>query len=224
VCKKAGIKRSALEGYGKIERAKLIKYANYDADATRRIAVELLSYLDQDYDNNNCWEPFWESMIIQPIILECHQNGIFIDRNRVDDLTLKFLTARSAKEEEIKLTANWPDPVEVIKKKAKKKKAKKKKGEESKILSGKPEEPIYPGFNVRSTQHVKEYLFGVALNGKVTKDGKPIRIRPPGAKSLGIQPLLDTSKPPRRWEDLVVAHKVPRPSVKDGTQTSEDRR
>jgi len=60
-----------------------------------------------------------------------------------------------------------------------------------------------PAFNIRSVQHVKEFLFGEHLNGKKTADGKIIRIRPEGAKSLYLEPLLDTSKPPRRWRDLV---------------------
>jgi len=61
----------------------------------------------------------------------------------------------------------------------------------------------WPEFNVRSVQQVREFLFGEALNGKRTPEGRPIRIRPEGARSLYVQPLLDTSKPPRRWTDLV---------------------
>lgn len=57
-------------------------------------------------------------------------------------------------------------------------------------------------FNVRSTQQVREFLFGERLNGKRDARGDFVRIRPPGAKSLHIEPLLDTSKPPRRWCDL----------------------
>jgi uracil-DNA glycosylase family 4 len=61
----------------------------------------------------------------------------------------------------------------------------------------------WPEFNIRSVQQVREFLFGEHLNGKKTPDGKPVQIRPEGAKSLYIEPLLDTSKPPRRWKDLV---------------------
>src|SRR4029077_10730985 len=157
----------ALEGYGKIDRNVLIPYGNYDADGTRRLALELMSYLDNDYEGNNYWEPLWESMIIQPLILEMHQNGVYVDRKRLDELTIKFITARSAKEEEVVKTANWP------------------------------------GFNVRSVQHVKEYLFGYQLNGKHDKEGNPVRIRPRHAHSLKIKPLLSTDKPPRRWDDIV---------------------
>lgn len=61
----------------------------------------------------------------------------------------------------------------------------------------------WPEFNIRSVQHVKEFLFGAKLNGKVTKDGKPIRIRPPAGRSLKLQPLLNTSKPPKQWAEIV---------------------
>jgi len=54
-------------------------------------------------------------------------------------------------------------------------------------------------FNVRSVQQVREFLFGEQLNGKVTKDGGTVRIRPKGAKSLYVEPLLDTGKPPTQW-------------------------
>lgn len=61
----------------------------------------------------------------------------------------------------------------------------------------------WPKFNIRSVQQVREFLFGEALNGREPKKGESQRIRPPGAASLGVEPLLDTSKPPRRWVDLV---------------------
>lgn len=64
-------------------------------------------------------------------------------------------------------------------------------------------------FNIRSTQHVKEFLFGHALNGRVDKEtGKPLRIRPEGAISLNLDPIFDTSKPPKPWADVVLAKKT----------------
>lgn len=164
--KEQKLKKEGLEGYGNCPDKIIIPYANYDADVTRRIAVNLLPMLDSDYEGNCCWEPFWESMIIQKAILRIHQNGIMVDRERIDDLTRKFITWRAKKEEEIRDWAQWPE------------------------------------FNVRSTQQVKEFLFGEMLNGKKTVDGKTVRIRPEGARSLYVTPLLDTSKPPRRWKDL----------------------
>ena len=67
----------------------------------------------------------------------------------------------------------------------------------------------WPSFNIRSTQHVKELLFGHKLNGRVDKEtGKPLRIRPEGAISLNLDPLFDTSKPPKPWIDVVLAKKT----------------
>lgn len=61
----------------------------------------------------------------------------------------------------------------------------------------------WPDFNVRSVQQVREFLFGTQLNGKRDKEtGEPVRIRPEGAKSLALEPLLDTSKPPKQWADI----------------------
>lgn len=164
-------KKEALEGYGMCPNKILVPYANYDADVTRRIAIKLLELLDNDYDGNNCWEAFWENMIIQKPILRMHQNGVRVDRARIDDLTKKFITWRAKKEEEIQDWANWKDN---------------------------------PPFNIRSVQHVKEFLFGEYYNGKARDaNGSPVRIRPKDAKSLYLTPLLDTSKPPRKWSDLV---------------------
>ncbi len=172
-CAEKGMKKEALEGYGNCPDHIIVPYANYDADCTRRIAVSAIDLLDHDYEGNNCWEPFWESMIIQKPILRIHQNGICVDRKRIDDLTKKFITWRAKKEDEIRDWADWH------------------------------ERDGCPAFNVRSVQHVKEFLFGEALNGKRTEDNKTVRIRPPGAKSIYVTPLLDTSKPPRRWKDLI---------------------
>lgn len=67
----------------------------------------------------------------------------------------------------------------------------------------------WPDFNIRSTQHVKEFLFGHKLNGKIDKDtGKTIRIRPPGAISLNLKPIFDTSKPPKLWTEILKVGKT----------------
>lgn len=61
----------------------------------------------------------------------------------------------------------------------------------------------WPDFNVRSTQHVKELLFGHHLNGKLDKEtGNQVRIRPDGAVSLCLAPIFDTSKPQKLWSDI----------------------
>lgn len=67
----------------------------------------------------------------------------------------------------------------------------------------------WPKFNIRSVQQVKELLFGHELNGKLDKEtGKKVRIRPEGAMSLMLQPLFDTSKPPKPWIEIVKAGKT----------------
>ena len=156
----------AIYGYGDVPDEILIPYANYDADVTRRICIELLKYVSYDYCGNDCWEALWESMLTLPVIYDMHSNGILIDRDRIDTLTFAFMETRSEKEEQLKNWANWPD------------------------------------FNGRSTQHVKEFLFGETLNGRTDADGKPVRLRPEEGRSLYLEPLLDTSKPPRRWHEL----------------------
>jgi hypothetical protein len=47
--------------------------------------------------------------------------------------------------------------------------------------------------------HVREFLFGEHLNGKVSPDNRIIRIRPEEGKSLRLEPILDTSKRPVPW-------------------------
>lgn len=165
-CKKHDIPSTALEGYGDCPDEILLPYSIYDADVTLRLALEGMKYLDVDYEGNCCWEPFWESMIVQPVLLEMHQNGVLVDRGRIDELTKAFFKARAVQEKKIKDWAAWPE------------------------------------FNVRSVQQVREFLFGEELNGKVSKTGEITRIRPPKGKSLRVEPLLDTAKPPRRWADL----------------------
>ena len=179
----------ALEGYGECPDEILVPYACYDADVTLRLFYALRPLLDCDYYGQCAWEPFWESMLIQPTILEIHQTGIKVDKKRVDSLTMHFLTARGHVEDQIVQDAQWDDVTFV---------PKGKKGEVKEVRNR---------FNIRSVQHVKEYLFGEALNGKLTKDGKTVRLRPPGARTLGVTPLLDTSKPPQRWSDLVAKGK-----------------
>ena len=67
----------------------------------------------------------------------------------------------------------------------------------------------WPDFNIRSTQHVKEFLYGHKLNGKLDKDtGKPVKLRPDGAISLNLMPICDTSKPPKQWIEVIKSGKT----------------
>ena len=70
------------------------------------------------------------------------------------------------------------------------------------------EEICWPDFNIRSSQHVKEFLYGHKLNGKLNKEtGEPVRIRPLNALSLNLTPLFDTGKPPKPWREIVRINK-----------------
>lgn len=61
----------------------------------------------------------------------------------------------------------------------------------------------WPEFNPRSIEQVKEVLFGEQLNGRLDDDGNPVRLRPERGISLRLTPITDTSKPPKRWEQIV---------------------
>jgi uracil-DNA glycosylase family 4 len=171
-CQHEGFKSGDLEGYGMCPDDILLPYGIYDADVTLRLFYKLDLLLDEDYEGNSCREAFWESQIATPSVLEIHQTGITVDRERVDHLTRNFMKARETLETELKNEIKWPD------------------------------------FNIRSTQHVREFLFGHELNGKLDKTtGVPVRIRPSGAFSLKLTPLFDTGKPPKPWREIQLVGK-----------------
>lgn len=61
----------------------------------------------------------------------------------------------------------------------------------------------WPDFNIRSTQHVREFLFGHELNGRIDKlTGRHIKLSPDGALTLRLTPICDTSKPPKAWKEI----------------------
>lgn len=59
--------------------------------------------------------------------------------------------------------------------------------------------------NLASVQQVREFLFGEKYNGKkkANPDDPPIRIRPEGAKSLFLKPVLTTDKRQMKWDDVL---------------------
>jgi|TARA_R110000824_G_scaffold265278_3_gene454181 uracil-DNA glycosylase family 4 len=65
----------------------------------------------------------------------------------------------------------------------------------------------WPDFNPRSVFQVREFLFGVRLNGKIDNEGCSVRIGPPEAMRLNLAPLFDTSTPPKDWVDIVARGK-----------------
>ena len=108
-CKQNGLSDAELEGYGECPDNILLPYGMYDADVTLRLYHKLSPLLDSDYDGNCCREAFWESQIATPAVLDIHQNGIKLDRGRIDFLTARFMEARTELEADIRKRLNWPD-------------------------------------------------------------------------------------------------------------------
>ena len=73
-------------------------------------------------------------------------------------------------------------------------------------------------FNPRSLIQVREFLYGVKLNGKKTEDGQPVRVSPADALRLNLEPLFDTSKPPKPWVDIRVKGKEEEHTPSTGKQ------
>ncbi len=199
-CKETGLKDKELDGYGRCPDDVLHPYALYDADATirlfyklngtpdrpglldmdRALADDRLADDDPHRSGRSCREAFWVSHKATLAALEMEMNGIQVDRRRGDELTQLFIEARDARLEEFRDLIGW---------------------------NVKPGTPGYPDgdtFNVNSTYHVREFLFGVELNGKVDKaTGDYIRLRPPGAKSLKLTPIKAAGKDKMTWERVV---------------------
>ena len=76
----------------------------------------------------------------------------------------------------------------------------------------------WPEFNPRSLQHVREFLFGVPLNGKKDADGNSVRLGPTDALRLNLEPLFDTSKPPKAWVDIKAVGKEDEHNPSTGKQ------
>jgi len=206
-CKDNKITPAAMEGYGDCPDEVLIgvlqddgihlkdSYGGYDADLTRRIAVAQEKLLDCDHAGLCVWEQFWENMCVLLPILEMQVTGIKVDRERLDEMTKLFMEGRDKKEKEAKDAFNWHEYFVNVKK--------------TKMLKAGPKTTMKrvkkAGFNIRSTDQVKEVLFGTRYNGKFDEDGNHKQIRPKWSISLELEPLIDTSKPPIRWEEVVAS-------------------
>lgn len=174
-CSEHKLKKDDLEGYGECPDSVLAPYGCYDADVTRRLVVTLQKQLDCDRFGNNCWEAFWISMRAQPIALEISRSGLRIDRDRLDGLTETYLKAKARLGEGIRKLARWNGP------------------DEKNV------------FNLNSVFQMREFLFGEELNGKERPDpfGPPVRLRPKGAVSLRLTPIMTTDKRPMPWSEVV---------------------
>jgi uracil-DNA glycosylase family 4 len=62
----------------------------------------------------------------------------------------------------------------------------------------------WPDMNFNSVFEVREFLFGEELNGKKRDPGTPpVRLRPPGARSLKLTPTFSSDKRPMPWDEVL---------------------
>jgi uracil-DNA glycosylase family 4 len=176
-----------MDGYGIIPDELLYKYGCYDADVTRQLALIYGKMLDRDNYGNNCWKPFWIAMRALPAIFEINQIGMLVDRERLQSLTTQYQQTADNLLQEIRTWAKWED------------------------------------FNPRSPFQMRELLFGEQYNGKhlsatalkkwqkennLPETARPpghIRIRPEGAKTMGLTPIITTDKYPQQWSKIAQA-------------------
>lgn len=120
-CKQRDMRKEDLEGYGFLpswilhpepyEPEDGDNYAQYDPDVTRRIAIRHLDgggLLDNDWNGNSSWEPYWRSHRASLGVLAMEMNGIALDRPRVDSLTVNFIEVRNRLLDAFRTAINWP--------------------------------------------------------------------------------------------------------------------
>lgn len=170
-CKEHKIKEKALEGYGDCPDEILLPYGAYDADVTRRIF---------DVYNGVDAEP---GLLDRDKFGNCCREEFWTNQMAA----LAFM--------EIEQTGMWVDE---------------KRAQELTVLYATVQASLlselrgkigWEEFNPESSYHRCELLFGEQLNGKRTKEGNPIRIRPDDAISLGLTPVTTTDS--RIWEQAL---------------------
>ncbi len=119
-CASRGIKEKDLLGYGQCPSWILNpepfeenpSYSGYDPDVTRRIIVRCFEpggLLDSDWNGNPSWEPFWVAHRASIGFLEMEMNGLLLDKERVDQLTVLFMGAHDRLLAYFRQLINWPD-------------------------------------------------------------------------------------------------------------------
>jgi uracil-DNA glycosylase family 4 len=119
-CADHGITAKDLDGYGFIPSWILHPepyeshncYAAYDSDICRRIIMRLIArggLLDTDSFTNSSWEPYWRSHRASLAVLEMEMNGILVDKNRMDQLAVKFVEAFTKLLEHFRAQIHWPE-------------------------------------------------------------------------------------------------------------------
>ena len=110
-CNENDLKDEQLEGYGECPNDVLHPYANWDADATRRLVHAYNKpggLLDSDQYSNDVRESFWEAMRAAPACLEMEMTGLMVDRKRGEELTEIYLAAKNDLTDELGQILNWP--------------------------------------------------------------------------------------------------------------------
>lgn len=192
-CKRLEIPLKHLEGYGNAPSWVINpehweenpSYAGYDADVTRRIAVRCLQdggLLDSDWNGNPSWEPYWLAHRASLGFLEMEMSGILLDKERVDELTGRFMEVQEKLLNFFRQRINWPtfNP--------------KSHPQCVEFLFG-------PQHSVKRDKVTGQRL-SVRPPGPPGPDGQPT---PSQAVTLNLTPLTTTGKRPKMWAD-VVAH------------------
>lgn len=96
-------------GYGEVPEELLVPYAARDVLVLEPICRAQSRQLDKDAYGNDVWQPFWESLLIQPVLAEMMSRGVFVDTQRLVALRQLFYERREALLRQMREWANWPD-------------------------------------------------------------------------------------------------------------------
>lgn len=121
-CSKHKLKKEDLAGYGMIpawilhpepwDPEKPNMYSGLDADVTRRIIMRCIEpggLLDRDSYGNSSWEPYWIAHRASLGVLEMEMEGIALDRDRVDELTTKYMVIYESLIQNFRAKIGWVD-------------------------------------------------------------------------------------------------------------------
>ena len=107
-CAERGIDASEMEGFGEWDGPEFYRYANHDADVTRRLAGRLFELIKSDRLGHDCRESYWVTHRASLAVLEMEQVGMIPDVDRVESLARIYSMVRSVLTNEIRAQVNWP--------------------------------------------------------------------------------------------------------------------
>jgi uracil-DNA glycosylase family 4 len=171
-------KKKKLDGYGIIPDELLYKYASYDADVTRRLALVYTERLSGDRFGNDCWRPFWIAMRALPAILEINRTGLLLDRERLEELTVQYQNKTEELLSAVREWARWPD--------------------------FNPRSSFQMREFLFGARYNRKALSKKELESLPEGTAPPefVRVRPKGARTMELPPLQTTDKYPRLWADV----------------------